>query len=216
MNVSAATQTLPFRSIGELAVLISTRQISPVDVVNSLLSRIERLNPVLASYITVCADHAVSLARTAEHDIVHGRYRGALHGIPVAYKDIVWTRGVRTTAHSKALVDFIPDEDATHVRKLSDAGMILIGKTNTGEFACGTSELFGTPRNPWSLRHYTGGSSNGSANAVAAGLAIAATGTDTGGSVRVPASFCGVVCQSEGGVGIRQTFDGFSSSTPTW
>lgn len=198
-DVSTATATLPFHSIGELSVLIATRQISPVDVVTTLLSRIERLNSTLASYITVCAAEAVAAARAAERDIIHGKYRGPLHGIPIAYKDIIWTKGVRTTAHSRALADFVPAEDATHVHRLSAAGMILIGKTNTGEFACGTSELFGNPRNPWSLNHYTGGSSNGSANAVAAGLAVAATGTDTGGSVRVPASFCGVV-------GLKPTF----------
>src|SRR5205807_2681630 len=166
-DVSTATATLPFHSIGELSVLIATRQISPVDVVTTLLSRIERLNSTLASYITVCAAEAVAAARAAERDIIHGKYRGPLHGIPIAYKDIIWTKGVRTTAHSRALADFVPAEDATHVHRLSAAGMILIGKTNTGEFACGTSELFGNPRNPWSLNHYTGGSSNGSANAVA-------------------------------------------------
>jgi aspartyl-tRNA(Asn)/glutamyl-tRNA(Gln) amidotransferase subunit A len=177
----------------ELSRLVAARTVSPVEIVDALLARIGALNGSLASYVTVCEDTARTKAATAERDLRAGRRRGPLDGLPIAHKDIVWTKGVRTTAHSRALADFVPTDSATFVDRLERQGMILLGKTNTGEFACGTTDLFGTPTNPWSATRYTGGSSNGSANAVAAGLAIAATGTDTGGSVRVPASFCGVV-----------------------
>jgi aspartyl-tRNA(Asn)/glutamyl-tRNA(Gln) amidotransferase subunit A len=184
---------LPFLSVTALAALIARRKASPVEIVAALLDRIDRLDGMLHAYITVCGDAAMEAARTAERDIFAGRRRGPLHGIPLSVKDIAWTRGVRTTAHSRTLLDFIPRQDATHVARLRRAGMILLGKTNTTEFANGGLELFGMARNPWSLAHYTGGSSAGSASAVSAGLAVAATGSDTGGSIRVPASFCGVV-----------------------
>jgi aspartyl-tRNA(Asn)/glutamyl-tRNA(Gln) amidotransferase subunit A len=184
---------LAFLSLGALGRLIDERRVSPVDVVRALLDRIARDNDRLAAYITVCGEAAVASARRAEQEIAHGRRRGPLHGLPIAHKDISLTRGVRTTAHSRLLVEDVPDHDATHVRRLAEAGMILLGKTNTTEFACGTMELFGIARNPWDRGRYTGGSSAGSAGALAAGLAVAATGSDTGGSIRVPAAFCGVV-----------------------
>ncbi|MBI4277065.1 MAG: amidase [Armatimonadetes bacterium] len=184
---------LPFLPVTELSRLLDRREISPVDIVRAVLDRIETLDGVLCGYITLCGDAALEAARVAERETAAGCRRGPLHGIPVAHKDVSWTKGVRTTAHSRSLLDFVPEEDATHVRRLADAGMILLGKTNTGEFACGTTDLFGTPRNPWDLTRYTGGSSNGSANAVAAGLAVVATGTDTGGSIRCPSGLCGIV-----------------------
>ncbi|HYM70719.1 MAG TPA: amidase [bacterium] len=190
---------LAFRSVVELSRLIGDRQISPVDVVAALLDAIDRWNSTLRSYITVCAESALADARRAERDIAAGDYRGPLHGIPVSHKDISWTAGIRTTAHSKILLDYVPDADATHVARLQRAGMILLGKTNTTEFATGGMEIFGTTRNPWDLTSFTGASSGGSANALAAGLAVAATGSDTGGSIRIPSSFCGVV-------GVKPTF----------
>lgn len=190
---------LCYLSAADLGSRIERRTLSPVDLVASLLDRIERYNETLHSYITVCAETALREAREAEDEIAAGRRRGPLHGLPIAHKDIVFTRGVRTTCHSRALVEFVPDADATVVRRLREAGMILLGKTNTNEFATGSAEVFGVPRNPWDTSRHTSGSSGGSGNAVAAGLAIAATGSDTGGSIRGPASFCGIV-------GIKPTY----------
>ncbi|HEV2282179.1 MAG TPA: amidase [bacterium] len=185
---------LAYRSLTDLGRLLDRREVSPVDIVQAVLGRIERYGGRLASYITVCGEAALSEARAAEQEIARaGRRRGRLHGLPIAHKDVSLTRGVRTTAHSRCLLEYVPDRDATHVRRLREGGMILIGKTNTTEFACGTLDLFGVHRNPWDLGRYAGGSSGGSAAALAAGLAVAATGSDTGGSIRVPASFCGVV-----------------------
>lgn len=173
--------------------LLDQRELSPVEVVTALLERIDRYNTSFHSYITVCGDSALEAARKAERDIMAGHRRGPLHGIPIAHKDVSLTKGVRTTAHSQVLLDFVPSHDATHVGRLAAAGMILLGKTNTNEFACGTMELFGIAQNPWRTTQYAGGSSGGSANALAAGLATAATGSDTGGSIRVPSCFCGIV-----------------------
>ena len=180
-------------SVAELSSLLDRRRVSPVEIVEALLDRIERYDGYLRSYLTVCADEALAGARRAERAILRGARRGPLHGIPISHKDISWTKGVRTTAHSRALVDFVPAEDATHVRRLREAGMILLGKTSTTEFANGGMDLRGYTPNPWNPTRYTGGSSAGSASALAAGLAVAATGSDTGGSIRVPSSFCGIV-----------------------
>ncbi len=185
--------TLPFRSITELADLIGRREISPVDLVEALLKRIERLNPQLNSYITVCADSALEAAGKAEQSIQASGPSTPLHGIPIVHKDNLWTRGVLTTAHSKILADFVPKRDATPVARLAAQGMILLGKTNTTEFACGDMAEYGPTRNPWDLGRFSGASSGGSASALAAGLAVAATGSDTAGSIRAPASMCGVV-----------------------
>jgi aspartyl-tRNA(Asn)/glutamyl-tRNA(Gln) amidotransferase subunit A len=184
---------LPDLSISELAPLIERRQVSPVEVTAAVLERIERLDPILHSYITVLPERAMDEARQAEREILAGRHRGPLHGIPIAHKDVVATKGVRTTAHSRVLLDHVPDDDATVVRRLAEAGTILLGKLNTYEFACGATEVFGVPVNPWDTGRITAGSSAGSGSALAAGLAFGATGTDTGGSIRSPASFCGVV-----------------------
>ncbi len=190
---------LSFLPITELATLIKNKDISPVDLVEELLDRIELFNADLNSYITLCKDSALLAASNAEAEIFEGKYRGSLHGIPVAHKDISKTKHIRTTAHSKTLLNFVPEFNATHVERLEQAGMILLGKTNTTEFACGDMHLFGKTRNPWDLTRSSGASSGGSANAIAAGLAVATTGTDTGGSTRVPASMCGVV-------GVKPTF----------
>lgn len=190
---------LAYLSVAEMSALIQRKTVSPVEVVKAILSRVDALDTYLNSYITVCADTALAEAEQAEGEIAKGAYRGPFHGIPISHKDISLTQGVHTTAHSRVLLDFIPTEDATHVSRLKGSGMILLGKTNLTEFACGAMELFGLPRNPWNLEYYAGGSSGGSASALAAGLAVAATGTDTGGSIRVPASWCGIV-------GLRPTF----------
>jgi aspartyl-tRNA(Asn)/glutamyl-tRNA(Gln) amidotransferase subunit A len=184
---------LAFMSVAELSSHIGRRAVSPVDVVKALLDRIDRHDRALKTYITVTRDRALAEARAAEQAITRGRRRGPLHGIPISHKDISWTKDVRTTAHSKTLLDFVPLQDATHVRRLADAGMVLLGKTSTTEFASGDMIEFGMTANPWDLARYAGGSSGGSASALSAGLAVAATGSDTGGSIRCPSSFCGIV-----------------------
>lgn len=187
---------LAFLSIDEVARLIRTKAISPVELLEHVLARVERLNPKINAFITVLADEARRAARLAEREILRGRYRGLLHGLPISLKDNFWTRGVRTTAGSSILRDFVPDADSTVARRLARAGAILIGKTNLHEFAYGvTTENphFGPARNPWALEHIPGGSSGGSAAAIAAGLGFGSMGTDTGGSIRIPAALCGIV-----------------------
>jgi aspartyl-tRNA(Asn)/glutamyl-tRNA(Gln) amidotransferase subunit A len=160
------------------------------------LRRIEELNPRLQAFITVTADAALAKARRAEREISQGQSRGPLHGIPIALKDIVDTAGVRTTAASGVFLDRLPPQDAEIVRRLDAAGAVILGKLNLHEFAYGGSSVisyFGPVRNPWDLAYSVGGSSGGSAAAVAAGLCYGAIGTDTGGSVRQPAAYCGIV-----------------------
>jgi aspartyl-tRNA(Asn)/glutamyl-tRNA(Gln) amidotransferase subunit A len=193
---------LHYLTIAEAASLIRGRELSPVELTRAHLERIEALDDRLHAYITVTAESALEAARKAEHEIQRGNYRGPLHGIPIAHKDIVWTKGARTTAHSSLLKDWIPSENATVFERLSDAGAICLGKTSLHEFAYGTpgpDEAFPAARNPWNLAHGPGSSSSGSGAAVAAGLCMGATGTDTGGSVRHPASVCGIV-------GMKPTF----------
>jgi aspartyl-tRNA(Asn)/glutamyl-tRNA(Gln) amidotransferase subunit A len=183
-------------SIAEAAEQIRRKALSPVELTRAYLQRIERLNPLLNAYVTVIAEPALAEARTAEVEIGRGEYRGALHGVPIALKDLYATRGVRTAAGSKILSDWIPENDATVTARLRQAGAILLGKTNTHEFAYGATTVnphFGPSRNPWNPGHITGGSSGGSGAAVAAGMAAMAMGTDTGGSIRCPAALCGVV-----------------------
>ncbi|MEX2356136.1 MAG: amidase [Thermaerobacterales bacterium] len=184
---------LPFTSITELGARVKQKQVSPREIVAALLERIDAHDDQYRYYITVCHDAAATAAADAEKAVMAGDWRGPLHGIPVTHKDNIFTRGVRTTGHSRLFADYVPDYDATAAARLTDAGMILLGKANTPEFACGTMDLFGLSRNPWNLELFTGASSSGSAGAVAAGLAVAATGTDTAGSTRAPSSFCGVV-----------------------
>jgi aspartyl-tRNA(Asn)/glutamyl-tRNA(Gln) amidotransferase subunit A len=183
-------------NIAELAPLIRRSEISPVEVTRICLDRIEALNPSLNAFITVAAAPALDAARAAEAEIARGQWRGPLHGVPIALKDLIDTAGVRTTSGSALHKDRIPSDDAEVVRRLKRAGAVIVGKNNLHEFAYGGSSLvsyFGDMHNPWALDHITGGSSGGSAAAVAAGLCYAAIGTDTAGSVREPASLCGCV-----------------------
>lgn len=183
-------------SIEDVAARLRAKELSPVELTQAMLERIEQLHPALNAYMTVTRDIALEQAHTAEREIVDGTYRGALHGVPIAHKDLYDTKGVRTTAGSKILADRLPETDATAVRKLADAGAIMLGKVGLHEFAFGgTSDNphYGTIRNPWDTNRCPAGSSGGSGAAVAAGLAFAATGSDTGGSIRMPASFCGTV-----------------------
>ena len=180
----------------ELEQRYQRRDVSPVEVVDALISRIERLNPGLNAFITITADSARTEARRAERDFHRGERLSRLHGIPVAIKDVISTRGIRTTMGSAIYRDFIPDDDAFVVRRLKEAGAIIIGKTHTHEFAfapvMSDNPFWGRCRNPWDAGRIAGASSGGSGAAVAAGMAPLAIGTDTSGSVRIPASLCGV------------------------
>ena len=189
-------------SLEEAAALVRARKVSPVDLVEACLRRIAAVEPTLNAFITVTADVARAQARVAENEIASGRYRGALHGIPVAVKDLFATAGIRTTAGSRILRDWIPDRDATVVRRLRDAGAVLLGKLGMHEFAYGISSVnphFGDVHNPWDPARIPGGSSGGSAVAVVSGEAYGTLGSDTGGSIRIPASLCGCV-------GIKPTY----------
>ena len=194
------SEDLAFASIEQLAPLIRKKKLSPVELARLLLERIERHNPKLNAYLTVQADLALHQARRAEKEIVSakgsGRYRGLLHGIPISLKDNIYTRGIRTTAGSKILRDFVPAQDAAVVVRLRRAGAIVLGKTNLHEFAYGVTTNnphFGPTRNPWDTSRIPGGSSGGSAVALAVGSCYGALGSDTGGSIRIPSSLCGVV-----------------------
>jgi aspartyl-tRNA(Asn)/glutamyl-tRNA(Gln) amidotransferase subunit A len=192
----ASKNQLAFVSIAEAARLIRQKKISPVELTDLMLERIAALNPKLNAYLTVCYQPARQQARDAEREIMRGRYRGPLHGIPIALKDNIHTQGIRTTAGSKILGHFVPQEDAEVVSRLKEAGAVLLGKTNLHEFAYGvTSENphYGPVLNPWDVARIAGGSSGGSAAALAAGLCYGSVGTDTGGSLRIPAALCGVV-----------------------
>jgi aspartyl-tRNA(Asn)/glutamyl-tRNA(Gln) amidotransferase subunit A len=184
-----------FLTIAEAGALIGKRELSPVELTESRLSRIERLDGKLHSFIRVLREPAVAAARVAEAEIMAGKRRGPLHGIPIGLKDIYETKGVPTTGHSKILIDHVPQQDATSVRRLTDAGAIVVGKLATHEFALG-GPSFDLPwppaRNPWDTSRFTGGSSSGTGAAVAAGLVLGGTGSDTGGSIRGPAAFCGL------------------------
>jgi aspartyl-tRNA(Asn)/glutamyl-tRNA(Gln) amidotransferase subunit A len=183
-------------TILDLAPRLRRKEVSPVELTRACLDRIEKLNPTLNAFITVTAEQALEAAKAAEIEIVRGQWRGPLHGIPIALKDLIDTAGTRTTSASQLHERRIPTEDAEVVRRLKDAGAIILGKNNLHEFAYGGSSLvsfFGDVHNPWNLAHSAGGSSGGSAVAVAAGLCYAAIGTDTAGSVREPAALCGCV-----------------------
>ncbi|RSK35582.1 amidase [Bhargavaea beijingensis] len=181
---------------------IRERERSPKDLVNETLGTIRKKNPELNAFITICEEEAVREAEQLTREWASGTFRGPLHGIPVAVKDLIYTEGIRTTMGSVIHSDFVPCEDATVVEKLKDAGAVIIGKTNTHEFAYGpTGDVshFGPVRNPYDPSKISGGSSSGSAAAVASGMALAGIGTDTGGSVRIPASACNLV-------GMKPTF----------
>jgi aspartyl-tRNA(Asn)/glutamyl-tRNA(Gln) amidotransferase subunit A len=181
-------------SLKQLAALLSAKKISSVELTTAFLDRIEALNPKINAFITLDREGALSSARAADRRIAD-QQGGPLVGVPIAHKDIFCTQGVRTTCGSKMLADFISPYDAHVVEKMRHAGMVMLGKTNMDEFAMGSSNetsYFGPVRNPWNLNAVPGGSSGGSAAAVAAGLTPAATGTDTGGSIRQPAALCGL------------------------
>jgi aspartyl-tRNA(Asn)/glutamyl-tRNA(Gln) amidotransferase subunit A len=183
-------------TLTEAARQIRTRQLSPLELTRACLARIERLNPTLNAFITVTAELALEQARQAETEIMASHWRGPLHGIPVGLKDLLDAAGVRTTAASNQFRDRVPTQDAVFVHQLKQAGAVLVGKLNLHEFAFGGSGIvsaFGPVKNPWDRQRITGGSSSGSAAAVAAGLCIAAIGTDTAGSIRCPAALCGIV-----------------------
>ncbi len=183
-------------SISGISEQLRRRTLSPLELTQAFLSRIEKLNPQLNAFITVTAESALAQARQAEAEIAHGAWRGPLHGIPLGVKDIIDTAGVPTTAASALFKNRIPEQDAEVVRRLKTAGAVILGKQNLHEFAYGGSSMisyFGEVRNAWNPEHIAGGSSGGSATAVAAGLCCGAIGTDTAGSIRQPASLCGVV-----------------------
>ena len=183
-------------SIRDASELVRRRKVSPVELTRACLARIERLNPALNVFITVTADSALAEARQAETEVQRGKWRGPLHGIPIALKDLFDTAGVRTTAGSALFKDRVPENDAEVVRRLRAAGAVLVGKTNMHEFAFGGTSVvsyFGAVHNPWKLEHIAGGSSGGSAAGVAAELFYGALGSDTAGSIRQPAAFCGIV-----------------------
>jgi aspartyl-tRNA(Asn)/glutamyl-tRNA(Gln) amidotransferase subunit A len=183
-------------SILEIAEKLRKRVISPVELTRDCLQRIEKLNSTLNAFITITGELAMEQARQAEEEIQHGRWRGPLHGVPLALKDIIDIAGVQTTAASALFKDRIPSEDAEVVRRLKDAGAVLLGKQNLHEFAYGGSSMVsysGEVHNPWNPAFIAGGSSGGTAAAVAAGLCYGAIGTDTAGSIREPAALCGMV-----------------------
>ena len=191
-----------FLSISDAAGLIESRQLSTVELTQAHLDRIERTDPVLNAFITLLGEEALESAEAAEREIANGEYRGPLHGIPIGLKDLYYTKGIRTTVGTKILRDFVPDYDAAVTEKFSDAGAILMGKLQMHEFALGATSVNphdGPARNPWNPDRITGGSSGGSGAAVAGGQCMAALGSDTGGSIRIPGALCGIV-------GLKPTF----------
>ena len=211
MPDATPTTALHFLTIAEASRLIAARKLSPVELTRAFLARIEALGPQLNAYLLVTADLALAQARRAEAEIMAGNHRGPLHGIPYALKDIYCTAGIRTTGHSRSAQDFVPKENAETVTRLEAAGAVLLGKLATHEFAHG-GPSFDLPwppaRNPWNRELATGGSSSGSGAAVAAGLAMGALGSDTGGSIRNPAALCGLA-------GLKPTY-GLVSRRGVW
>lgn len=189
-------------TIAEAAALFTARKLSPVELTRHCLNRIDALDPVLHPFICVTADRAMADARAAEARLMDGAALGPLDGIPIAHKDIYHTAGIATTAHSRLLQDHVPAADATSVRSLAAAGTVLLGKLATHEFAMGGPSFdlpWPPPRNPWNPRHFTGGSSSGTGAALASGMILGGTGSDTGGSIRNPSALCGVA-------GIKPTY----------
>src|SRR5919108_1830783 len=193
---------LHYFSIADSARAIRRKEVSPVELTQNCLDRIASVDGRLHSFITVTADLALRQAREAERELRSGIDRGPLHGIPIALKDLYMTKGIRTTCHSAVLETWLPDYDATAAEKLSAAGAVLLGKLGMHEFAFGGPSVdapFPAVRNPWNIDHIPGGSSSGSGAALAAGLCFGALGSDTGGSIRIPSSHCGIV-------GIKPTY----------
>ena len=196
MNASVARQPLALQTLVSVSEAIRRREVSPVEVVTICLDRIERLQPPLNAFITIVADAALQAAHVAEREIDQGRWKGPLHGIPVAIKDFYDTASIRTTAAFERFRERIPTKDAVSVEKLKGAGAIVVGKTNMHTLGMGTTGLescFGPVRNPWNAEYIPGGSSSGSAAAVASGLCYATLDTDAIGSCRLPPACCGVV-----------------------
>ena len=196
------TTELHYLTIGEASVLIESGQLSPVELTRVFLDRIDELDDTLECYITVLHDDAMAEARQAEAEILRGDYRGPMHGIPIALKDLYDTEGVKTTASSKVMADRVPTEDATTTARLREAGAVLLGKLAMHEFALGGPDPtngFPLARNPWNLDHIPGGSSSGSGAGIAAGLCMGTLGSCTGGSIRGPAAFCSIA-------GIKATY----------
>ncbi len=194
--------SVSFQSATELGRLYRSGELSPVDVVREMLARIERIDPTINSYLTVTAELALEQASRAEVEIRAGNIRGPLHGIPYAAKDLLFTKDIRTTVGSKIFDDFVPDYDATVIEKLNEAGAVMIGKAGLHEWAYGVTSSnphFGPVRNPWDTDRVPGGSSGGSTAALAAGLCSFSLGSDTGGSIRIPASLCSLT-------GLKPTF----------
>ena len=202
------TKEILYLKIAELSEKIRSREITPIEVVEQCISRITESNPQTNAFVTITAEEARQAAKVAENEIQNGKYRGPLHGVPIGIKDLIDTRGIRTTYGSAIFRENVPQKDATVVSRLKEAGAIVLGKTNTHEFALGvtTDNLhYGATRNPWKLDRIPGGSSGGSAAAVAAGMCYGAVGTDTGGSIRIPSAFCGIV-------GVKPTFGTVSTT----
>lgn len=184
-----------YMPVTEIVAAIKTRKLSPVEVMDAVLSRIERLNPRINAYCTLATDDARQQAKEAEDRVMRGGELGPLHGVPFSIKDLIFTKGIRTTGGSRIFQNFIPEQDAIVVERLKEGGAIIVGKTNTPEFGhkgVTDNQLFGTTANPWNLEYTPGGSSGGAAASVAAGMGPLAIGTDGGGSIRIPSTFCGV------------------------
>ncbi|HME33189.1 MAG TPA: amidase [Terriglobales bacterium] len=205
-------------TLTEAAEQIRTRRISPLELTRECLSRIERLNPILNAFITVTGELALEQARQAEAEVMAGKWRGPLHGIPIGLKDLLDVSGVRTTAASNQFCNRIATDDAEIVKLLKHSGAVIVGKLNLHEFAFGMSGIvsaFGPVKNPWDKERITGGSSSGSAAAVAAGMCVASIGSDTAGSIRCPAALCGIVghrpsaglLSAEGMIPLAPSFD---------